>query len=112
MADEEKLNVMLKGVWDRLTNEQKEKAKACKSADELIKLAASEGIELPDELLDSIAGGSIYPAENGGWWIINDLAGKVQTIDYGSKEQVQFTARRMGFSDRELTKKEFDKLGC
>ena len=58
--DNEKLNGMLKGVWDSLTDEQKEKAKECKTADELIKLAGEEGIELPDEVLDAVAGGYLH----------------------------------------------------
>ena len=57
--ENEKLNGMLKGVWDSLTDEQKEKAKACKTADELLKLAGEEGIELPDEVLDTVAGGAL-----------------------------------------------------
>ena len=41
-----------------LTPEQMEKAKACKSPDELIALAESEGIELSDKELDAVSGGS------------------------------------------------------
>ncbi len=51
------LNEALAGMWDSLTEEQKEKAKACKSMDELTTLAGSMGVELPDELLNSVAGG-------------------------------------------------------
>ena len=54
-----KMNETLKGVWDSLTDEQKEKAKACKTADELLKFAGEEGIELPDEVLDAVAGGAL-----------------------------------------------------
>ncbi len=57
--DNEKLNELLKNVWDSLTDEQKEKAKECKTADELLKLAGEEGIELPDEVLDAAAGGAL-----------------------------------------------------
>lgn len=57
---DEKLQETLKGVWDSLTDEQKEKAKACKTWDELTALAGKEGVELPDELLDAVAGGYIY----------------------------------------------------
>ncbi len=57
--DNEKLNELLVNVWDSLTDEQKEKAKECKTADELLKLAGEEGIELPDELLDTAAGGAL-----------------------------------------------------
>ena len=57
--DNEKLNELLVNVWDSLTDEQKAKAKECKTADELLKLAGEEGIELPDELLDAAAGGAL-----------------------------------------------------
>ncbi|MBE7008007.1 MAG: hypothetical protein E7422_02480 [Ruminococcaceae bacterium] len=52
-----KLAEALKGIWDSLTDEQKEKAKACKSMDELTALAGKEGVELPDEALDMVSGG-------------------------------------------------------
>ena len=48
----------LKEIYGSLTDEQKEKAKKCKTTDELLKLAAEEGVELPDELLDAAAGGN------------------------------------------------------
>ena len=54
---DEKMNAALKGIYDSLTDEQKEKAKACKTMDELTALAAKDGIELPDEALDAVAGG-------------------------------------------------------
>jgi len=53
----EELKKTLKGVYDSFTDEQKEKVKACKSAQELIAFAKEEGIELPDELLNDVAGG-------------------------------------------------------
>ena len=40
-----------------LTPEQKEKARSCKSADELIALAGAEGVKLSDEQLEAISGG-------------------------------------------------------
>ncbi len=52
-----KLQELLNGIWASLTDEQKEKAKACKTLNELIKLAGKEGIELPDEALDMVSGG-------------------------------------------------------
>ena len=56
---DEKIKEAWNGIYENLTDEQKEKAKACKSADELMKLAGEWGIELPDELVDQIAGGYI-----------------------------------------------------
>jgi len=43
--------------FEELTTEQKEKAIACKTPDELLKLAKEEGIELTDEQLEGISGG-------------------------------------------------------
>lgn len=48
------------GNLDSLTDEQRGKAKTCKTPEELTALAAKEGVELPDEMLDAIAGGYIY----------------------------------------------------
>ena len=55
--DEKKMEEAMKGVFDKLTDEQKEQAKSCKTMDELMKLAGEWGIELPDELADAVAGG-------------------------------------------------------
>ena len=50
-------NDVLKDIYNTLTDEQKEKAKACRTMDELAELAGKEGIELPDEVLATVAGG-------------------------------------------------------
>ena len=52
-----KLFEILRGISEGLTDEQKEKAKQCKTVDELMAFAGKEGIELPDEVLDAVAGG-------------------------------------------------------
>lgn len=54
---DEKMKEVMKGIYENLTDEQKEKAKGCKNLDELMKLAGEWGIELPDEALDAVAGG-------------------------------------------------------
>ena len=56
---DDKLNETLKEIYDSLTEEQKEKAKACKTMDDFLKFAGEEGIELTDETLDSVAGGVV-----------------------------------------------------
>ena len=45
---------------DQLTPEQMEKARACKSTDELVELAKTEGIELSEEQLEALAGGKAW----------------------------------------------------
>ena len=57
------LNTALKELWNGLTEEQKEKAKQCQSMDELTVLAGKFGVELPDEMLDAVAGGGYVRSE-------------------------------------------------
>ena len=47
---------LLKG----LTEEQIAKAKACKSQDELLKLAKEEGVELTSEQIEAVSGGGCF----------------------------------------------------
>ena len=44
--------------FENLSSEQMEKVKACKTAEELEKLAEEEGFELSDEMLEPISGGA------------------------------------------------------
>lgn len=44
--------------FNDLTEEQKAKAKECKTPEELMALAQQEGVELSDEQLEAVAGGS------------------------------------------------------
>ena len=46
--------------FDDLMQEQKDKAMACKSVDEIIELAKSEGVELTDDMLEAISGGGVW----------------------------------------------------
>ena len=45
--------------FENLTEEQKAKARECKTAEELVKLAAEEDLDLSDEQLEAVAGGRI-----------------------------------------------------
>lgn len=54
---DEKMEKALKSLCEKLTDEQKEKAKSCKSVDEFMKLLGEWGVELSDETLDAISGG-------------------------------------------------------
>ena len=51
MSDEKKIKAK------EPTDEQKEKMKACKTAEELLTFAREENINLPDELLEAVSGG-------------------------------------------------------
>jgi len=43
--------------FEDLTPEQKEKARACKTPEEILALAKAEGYELSDEQLEGVSGG-------------------------------------------------------
>lgn len=64
---DEKMNEVMKGIYEKLTDEQKEKAKACKTMDELTKMADEWGIELPDELVGEVVGGFIPRPKDPNW---------------------------------------------
>ena len=44
---------------EEVTPELKERARACKTVDELLELAKQEGIELSDDELEGISGGAV-----------------------------------------------------
>ena len=50
--------------YNDLTDEQKAKARMCHSNEELLELAKAEGIELTDEQLDSVSGGTWGCSDN------------------------------------------------
>ena len=59
---DEKMEEAFKSIYDNLTDEQKAKVKACKTMDEMMVLAGEWGVELPDEVLDAVAGGIDWDA--------------------------------------------------
>ena len=73
---DEKMKEAFKSIYDNLTDEQKEKAKACKNMDEMMALAGEWGVELPDELLDTVAGGGITDWFLGLWGCDDSSAGR------------------------------------
>ncbi len=109
---DERLNAALKGIWDSLTDEQKEKAKACKSMDELTALAAKEGVELPDELLDAVAGGYIFKGSYGdgepAYVVIDDKGGVHE--NYRSLDDAQEKARSSGYSTEVIDEKKLKRI--
>ena len=48
--------------YENLSPEQRERARACESPEELAALAEEEGFELSDEMLEDIAGGGFDPS--------------------------------------------------
>ena len=55
---DEKKNGLFAELLKGLTDEQKEKVKACRDGKELIALLGEMGVVLPDEALDAVAGGT------------------------------------------------------
>ena len=58
------LSEQLKEILIDLSDEQKEKAKTCKSVKELLDFFGAESIGLPDEALDAVAGGGLTIGES------------------------------------------------
>ena len=52
--------------FNTIPDELKEKARTCKTADELVALAGAEGVELSDEQLEAVSGGLEWD-ECGAW---------------------------------------------
>ena len=57
MEDNKKTDIITEEIYASLSDEQKKKAKNCKTLDEFIAFAKKEDIELPDEVLNDISGG-------------------------------------------------------
>ena len=55
--EENKLNEIIQSILDKLTDEQKEKASSCGTLKELLALIDGWGVELPEAVLNDIAGG-------------------------------------------------------
>lgn len=92
--DKEQLPQVLIELWDSLTDEQKEKAKACTSFEELVECAGEEGIELPLEMLDGVAGGyTFYDEASHTYQVINDDTGDVMSGGYLYLDNAQTNAR-------------------
>ena len=109
--DNEKLSQELTELWNSLTDEQKEKAKACESFDELMEFAGDEGIELPVEVLDNVAGGYTFfdPASHT-YEVINDETGDVMADGFYYLDNAQTNARYMRQSPDLLTWEQLDAL--
>ena len=107
--EEKKTAEILKGIWESLTEEQKEKAKTCKTAEELARLAASEGIELPDEALDAASGGVVVkilgPNTFSSFNADGDYIDNFRTL-----EEAKASARAAGASDDLVSKTRLDQI--
>ena len=98
MSENEKMDpkvlLALKGVYDSLTDEQKEKAKNCKDVNELISALSEMGVALPDELLNAVTGGASYSynSKKKCWEIILKDGRSVIESDIGSKKDAMLIA--------------------
>ena len=116
-SNNRKLREALKSIYDSLTEEQKEKVKNCKSMDDLTLFAGKEGIELPDEVLDAVAGGYINETSDYlGWWVWDENGNAVddrpesERLTYQSREAAIATAKRHGVSTEEINFEQWCKL--
>lgn len=111
------MNEQMIEVLNSLTDAQKEKVKACKGPDEIATCLGELGVELPDELLDAVAGGYIHYSWWGGWEIVEDSTGhllaRVSDAAYNhwdAEGYVKYKALEMGQSNREISDGELERL--
>ena len=62
---DEKIQEALKSIYEKLTDEQKEKWKSCKTEDEFVTFIGEVGIELPDDIVGAVAGGLGWTGPDG-----------------------------------------------
>ena len=101
--EKEKLDELQGGIYESLTEEQKEKVKACQTPEELIALAGEEGIELPDEALDAVTGGYVC-LWRGIWRVVDDKTDQFIGGGYDTRQDAKAAARRAGVSDEYVDK--------
>ena len=69
--DEKKIMEAMKGIYDSLSDEQKKRADKVDSKEAFMKFVEEENIELPDELVEMVAGGwdlvKAHPEDPWGW---------------------------------------------
>ncbi len=115
-ANASKLNDALEEMWDSLTDEQREKAKQCKTMDELMQLAGRMGVELPDELLDNVAGGYIrqYTTATDGnlqlhitYDYVDDKTGEVYKTLYANQGNPEQIAKQLSAEKQRKVSAEF-----
>ena len=107
---DEKLKKELLEIYDSLSDEQREKAKECKTMEEVSDFAAEEGIELPDEMLDDVAGGYLYRNHDDlRWEVIDDKTGDVRGSFY-FKSNAEDNAKELGQSKKEISWDQLDRL--
>ena len=81
--EKEELEALVNGILESLTPEQREKLKGCTSLEEVLGLASEEGVELPAELLEAVAGGRITYIGDKNWGVVNDRNDLVIEVLYG-----------------------------
>ena len=109
---DDQLSTTMRQLWNSLTDEQKAKACACSTMDELLALAGEEKIELLDELMD-VAGGYVFLNEDTmDYEVINDTDGSVMAYikseDYGNdydaaEEAAKAKAKELGQTTEGVT---------
>ena len=101
--ENEELNQTLASLWDSLTDEQKERAQACASVDELFAFASEEKIELPADLLDEVAGGYVFENfQEKSFEVIRDSDGEVLERGFETSHEAEKRARQLGQSDKRI----------
>ena len=105
------LKATLTELWASLTDEQKAKAEACTTMEELLAFAGEEKIELPDDLMDEVAGGYVYYSmEEKHFEVIDDWSGDVMATNFGTYEEAEAKAQELRQSTESIGWDKVQKL--
>ena len=108
------MNDNIKELWGSLTDEQKEKLSKM-TFDDITKIAEDNGIEIPDELLDSVAGGYVFDPNHENFWdtprweVIDDWTGEVLKSGL-YEEDAKKAAKELGQSTDEIQWKTLNEI--
>ena len=56
--ENEKVMEMLAKIYDNMTDDQKKRAVECETKEDFMAIVENEGVELPDDMFDDVAGGA------------------------------------------------------
>ena len=80
--EDNKVLEMLAKIYDNMTEDQKKRALECETAEDFMAIVEGEGVEMPDEMFDDVAGGVAINAN-----MINSATLNTATINSATLNQ-------------------------
>ncbi len=80
--EEKKILEMAKKIYENMTDDQKKRAVECNTAEDFMAIVENEGVEIPDEMFDDVAGGVAFNANT-----LNSAMTNTSTINSSTLNQ-------------------------